>query len=164
MATPARVRDTERFWQDVLEGDAELAELEQWTMLERVELVRDGVPAALLSYLADRMGISRDKLYQTIGLPRSTGDRKVRSGQRLDADQGERAIGLARLLGQVEQMLAESGSEAVEDFDAAAWLAAWLDEPVPALGGRRPGELMDTAEGRALVSRTLRQMQSGAYA
>ena len=53
---------------------------------------------------------------------------------------------------------------AYEAFDAAGWLAAWLDEPVPALGGRRPGELLDTAEGRALVSRLLMQMQAGTYA
>lgn len=158
----ARASKAERFWRGVLEGEAALAELEQWTMLERVELVRDGVPAELLTYLAEALGISREKLYQMIGLPRSTGDRKVREGHRLDADQGERVLGLARLVGQVERMVAESGDS--EDFDAAGWLAAWLDDPVPALGGRRPGELLDTAEGRALVSRLLMQMQSGAYA
>lgn len=158
----AQASKAEQFWHDVLAGAAALEELEQWTMLERVELVRAGVPAELLTHLADAMGISREKLYRMIGLPRSTGDRKVREGQPLDADQGERVLGLARLVGQVERMVGESGD--AEGFDAAAWLAAWLDDPVPALGGRRPGELMDTAEGRTLVSRLLMQMQAGAYA
>lgn len=157
-----RASEADRFWRAVFDGEAELQELEQWTMLERVEMVRDGVPAELLTYLSDAMDISREKLYQMIGLSRSTGDRKVRQRQRLDADQGERVLGLARLVGAVERMVAESGD--AEGFDAALWLAAWLDDPVPALGGRRPGELLDTAEGRALVSRLLMQMQSGAYA
>lgn len=158
----ARTSKGERFWRSVLTGRARLDELERWTMLDRVELVRDGVPAELLTYLADAMGVSRERLYQMIGLPRSTGDRKLREGQRLDADQGERVLGLARLVGLVERIVAESGD--AEAFDAARWLAAWLDEPVPALGGRRPGEILDTAEGRALVSRLLMQMQAGAYA
>ena len=35
---------------------------------------------------------------------------------------------------------------------------------MPALGGARPIDLMDTMEGQALVSTTLAQLQSGAYA
>ena len=35
---------------------------------------------------------------------------------------------------------------------------------MPALGGERPVELMDTMEGQTLVSNLLAQMQSGAYA
>ena len=38
------------------------------------------------------------------------------------------------------------------------------NDPVPALGGARPIDLMDTMEGQALVSTTLAQLQSGAYA
>ncbi|WP_253190217.1 MbcA/ParS/Xre antitoxin family protein [Paraburkholderia phenazinium] len=58
-------------------------------------------------------------------------------------------------------MVNQSGSSA--DFDAQAWLIHWLGSPVPALGGRPPGELLDTAEGVRLVSETLARMQSGAY-
>jgi hypothetical protein len=35
---------------------------------------------------------------------------------------------------------------------------------LPALDGKAPGELMDTVDGRALVSDLLAQQQSGAYA
>ncbi|SOE63487.1 Protein of unknown function [Burkholderia sp. D7] len=66
------------------------------------------------------------------------------------------------LVRQVEKMVAESGNP--EGFDAAQWLAAWMERSVPALGGRRPAEYMDTVEGRALISRLLAMMQSGAYA
>jgi len=39
----------------------------------------------------------------------------------------------ARLIGQVQAMVEQSGNP--EGFDAAHWLGAWLDEPLPALGG-----------------------------
>jgi uncharacterized protein (DUF2384 family) len=39
-----------------------------------------------------------------------------------------------------------------------------MSAPVPALGGTRPLDLMDTMTGQALVSQVLAQMQSGAYA
>ena len=56
----------------------------------------------------------------------------------------------------------ESGGPA--HFDCARWVMTWLGQPLPALGGRRPAELMGTAEGRALVSDLLAQQQSGACA
>ena len=43
-------------------------------------------------------------------------------------------------------------------------MSHWLNGPLPALGGARPIDLMDTMEGQALVSATLARIQSGAYA
>jgi uncharacterized protein (DUF2384 family) len=77
-------------------------------------------------------------------------------------EQGERVAALAKMIGQVQTMVAESGNP--EGFDAAQWLASWLERSVPALGGRCPGEYMDTAEGRELLSQLLAMSQSGAYA
>lgn len=66
------------------------------------------------------------------------------------------------LIGHLEAMVQESGDP--NGFDPAAWMARWLNEPLPALGGARPIDLMDTMEGQALVSTVLAQLQSGAYA
>ena len=74
----------------------------------------------------------------------------------------ERVVGLVKLVGQIEAMVEESGDP--EGFDAPEWLSRWLREPLPALGGDRPINLLDTMEGQALVSRALAQMQSGAFA
>ncbi len=43
-------------------------------------------------------------------------------------------------------------------------IATWLTGPLPAFGGIRPTDLMDTMEGQALVSSALAKLQSGAYA
>ena len=53
---------------------------------------------------------------------------------------------------------------APDDFDAARWFARWMADPVPALGGVAPQELLDTADGREAVSTLLYQMKSGVYA
>ena len=108
------------------------------------------------------MAMPKDKFYRTIGVSKATMTRKIDKGQKLSLGEGEKVLGIAMLLGQVETMLAESGGP--EGFHAAAWMARWMDRPQPTLGGQRPGELVDTADGRALVSDLLARMQSGAYA
>ncbi len=129
--------------------------------LQRVQLVKLGVPAKWFVKVADRMAIPKDKLYRTIGVAKATITRKSRENERLDLNESEREMAIKLLLGQVDAIVAESG--VVDDFDAAGWMARWLDRPQPALGGRRPGELMETADGRTLVSDLLARMQSSAY-
>jgi putative toxin-antitoxin system antitoxin component (TIGR02293 family) len=79
----------------------------------------------------------------------------------LDQDESERVLAMTRLVGQADSIVRDSGT--AEGFSAAEWVAAWLQRPHPALGGRRPGELMDTADGRELVTDLLARQQSGAY-
>lgn len=130
--------------------------------IERVEIVRRGIPATYVLGLSKGMGISREKLYATLGLPRATIDRKVSQKTLLSSDESERIAGIAQLVGQAQAIVEQSGSS--EGFDPALWVAEWLDRVHPALGGRRPGEFMDTSYGRALVSDLLAQQQSGSYA
>jgi uncharacterized protein (DUF2384 family) len=68
---------------------------------------------------------------------------------------------LLELVELVRRMVDESGDP--EGFDAAAWTAQWVDSSVPALGGQRPRDVMTTPEGRALVLRLVRSVQSGTY-
>lgn len=151
-----------KLWRDLLSRRLPLSSLYPVDAIERVELVKAGVPASLLTLISEDMAISKDKLYSTIGLARATVNRKLRAQQVLSQDESERVLGIARLVGQVDQMVKESGN--TDDFDAAKWVAAWLDQPQPALGGTRPAELMDTADGRGIVSDFVARMQSGAYA
>jgi putative toxin-antitoxin system antitoxin component (TIGR02293 family) len=162
--SPSPVRGTKwnKLWRDLLSRRLPLAALYPFDALERVELVKQGVPAGLLVLISEDMAIPKDKLYITIGLARATVNRKLREQQVLSQDESERVLGIARLVGQVHTLVEESGS--LEGFNAAKWVAAWLDQPQPALGGKRPAELMDTADGRSIVSDLVARMQSGAYA
>src|SRR5690606_36202428 len=95
-------------------------------------------------------------------LKRSTVLRKIKEHRRLDTPDSERLMAVMDMIAQVEQMVARSGDAA--GFDAAQWLAAWLDAPCPALGGRQPSDYLDTNEGIQVVRGVLAQMESGAYA
>jgi putative toxin-antitoxin system antitoxin component (TIGR02293 family) len=132
------------------------------SVLERVSLVKAGVPASYVKVLSTRMNMPMEQFYRTLGLARPTVDRKVRQSKRLNPDESERVLGIARLVGQAHSLVKESGDAAA--FDAATWVTGWLERPLPALGGRAPGEFMDTADGRLLVADLLSQEQSGAYA
>lgn len=163
-ASPSAVpefRDRE-FWGEVAAGDERLGAVYRLDALRRISMVRAGVPAAVLLTLAKAMSIPRERLYAMLGLARATANRKLQAGQRLSPDESERVLGLLRLIGQAEAIVSDAGE--AEQFSAAAWVAAWLDRPLAALGGRRPGEFMDTGEGRELLSNLLASMQSGAYA
>lgn len=133
-----------------------------FSLADRIDLVREGIPARLLTTLANDMEVTRDRLYLWLGIARATANRKVKADDVLNQDESERALGIARLVGQVEKVVGESGD--LKGFDAAKWTANWLERPNRALGGKSPGHYMDTTDGRALVSGLVAQMQSGAYA
>lgn len=127
-----------------------------------IQIIRAGVPATDVSRLAQLMGTTKEHLIKTLDLPRATVDRKARAPQNLSGEQSERVVGMAKLVGQVQAMVERSGDPA--NFNAAQWVAQWLEPPSQALGGRRPAELMDTVAGQELVSDLVAKMQSGAYA
>ncbi len=130
--------------------------------VDRIGIVKAGLPARLLTTLADDMNVTRERLYRWLGIARATANRKVKADEILSQDESERALGIARLVGLVETIVAESGDPV--GFDSARWTATWLERPNNALGGKAPGDFMDTADGRALVAGLIAQMQSGAYA
>lgn len=130
--------------------------------MDRIFFVKQGVPASMADAMAKRMGMPKERLLSTLGLARATVDRNVRNNKPLSKDDSSRLIGMARLVGQVQAMVEESGKPA--GFNAAEWVSQWLDQPLPALGGRLPAEFMDTSEGQMLISGLVSRMQSGAYA
>ncbi len=136
--------------------------LYQASIAERVEFIRQGVPARRVDDLEDAMCVSRDYVSDLLNLPRTSVRRKIRKDARLSTDQSERVIGLARLIGQVADMLERSGDP--KDFDVARWLGEWLELPVPALGGGKPADYMSTLTGQELVSNLIVQAQAGVFA
>ena len=127
-----------------------------------IQIIRAGVPATDISRLAQLMGTTKEHLIKTLDLPRATVDRKAKAHQNLSSEQSERVVGMAKLVGQVQSMVERSGDPT--NFNAAQWVAQWLEQPSQALGGQRPAELMDTVAGQEVVSDLVAKMQSGAYA
>lgn len=129
---------------------------------DRIAVIKQGVPAMHVSVLAKRMNITKDALIATLRLSRATINRKTAAKKALSQDESERVLGIEYLIGQVENMIKQSGNP--DGFDAARWISKWLNEPLPALGNQKPAGYMDTVEGQKLVSSLLAMAQSGAYA
>jgi putative toxin-antitoxin system antitoxin component (TIGR02293 family) len=129
--------------------------------LDRITLVKAGLPASQAKTIMSDLDIPAGAASRALNVPVSTLNRKTKMREALTQDESERVLGLARLIGQVQAMVDESGDPT--GFDARKWTARWLGEPLAALGGARPLDLMDTMEGQGLVSDTLARIQSGAY-
>lgn len=130
--------------------------------LERIDMIKRGVRAVEAKRMLADLAIGQGAALKALNLSPATVNKKAKQDQTLSPEDSERVIGMARMVGHVEAMVQESGDPT--GFDATAWMARWLNEPLPALGGARPIDLMDTMEGQALVSTVLAQLQSGAYA
>lgn len=131
---------------------------------DRIRLIKAGVPAAKAKRMITDLHLDQQVLLGALNLKTATVNRKAARGETLSPEDSERVIGIAKLVGQLEAMLEDSGSDTAAGFDALTWLSEWLRQPVPALGGAKPIDLLDTMEGQALVAQALAQMQSGAYA
>jgi putative toxin-antitoxin system antitoxin component (TIGR02293 family) len=130
--------------------------------LDRIQIIKEGVSALKAKQIIHDLEISSSSAFKALRVPVATINRKAKNQELLSPYESERVLGVAKLIGQIEAMVEESGNP--KGFNAPAWISRWLYEPLPAFGGTRPIELMDTMEGQALVSRTLGQIQSGAYA
>jgi putative toxin-antitoxin system antitoxin component (TIGR02293 family) len=128
----------------------------------RVKWIRSGVPASEVKDLVRAMDIPQDRLFKSLNLSTATINRKASRNEALSTGDSERVVGMAILIGQVQAMVEQSGN--AKGFDAAKWVAQWLEQPLPALDGEAPGAWLDTMEGQRLVSNLLSMMQSGAYA
>lgn len=129
---------------------------------DRIGIIKKGVSAAKAKRMITDLHFDQGALLGALNLKTATVNRKAARDESLSPEESERVIGIAKLVGQIEAMLEESGASA--GFDAPKWLSQWLREPLSALGGRRPVDIIDTMEGQSMVSRALGQIQSGAYA
>lgn len=131
--------------------------------MDQVELEREGLPAAVVADLARSMAVSRVRMFEMMNLPRATMEKKISDDEVLTGVANRRALNLLRLLAHASEILKDSTAAEAEGFDVARWLGRWIETPQPALGGKKPADLLDTETGAGMVDRTLGAMRSGAY-
>lgn len=133
------------------------------TPLELVEIERQGVQGVVLKNLSRKMSVPISYMYKILGVPKATAEKKMGAGEFVTGSSGYAAIGMIRLLGIAQNMAEDSTAKVAEDFDASKWLGQWIELPQPALGGRKPADLIDTPTGIDIVARLLGAVESGAY-
>ncbi len=131
--------------------------------LQLIETERKGVAGVFVKDLSKRMEIPAQRMFDILGVPKATAEKKVAAGELLTGNGGRAALGMAKLLGIAREIVDNSTAPEAKDFDSAKWLGQWLEKPQPALGGRKPSELVDTPTGLDVVAKLLGAIESGAY-
>src|SRR5437762_4126189 len=137
--------------------------LTQSTPIELVEIEREGVRGSLIKDLSRRLEIPASRMFGILGVPKATAEKKAAAGEMVTGSGGQAAIGIAKLLAIAEEIVTHSTAPEAKGFDAAKWLGQWLERPQPALGGRKPADLVDTPTALEVVARLLGGTESGAY-
>lgn len=131
--------------------------------LQLIETERRGVAGIFVKDLSKRMEIPAQRMFDILGVPKATAEKKVAAGELLTGNGGRAALGMARLLGIAKDIVADSTAPEARDFDATKWLGQWLERPQAVLGGRKPAEIIDTPTGLEVVAKLLGAIESGAY-
>lgn len=133
------------------------------TPMQRVQIERQGVHGAFIKDLSKRMDVPASRFFAILGVPKATAEKKAAAGELVSGSGGQAAVGMIKLLGIAQSIVANSTAAQAKDFDAAKWLGRWIELPQPALGGRRAADLIDTPTGIEVVARLLGAVESGAY-
>ena len=113
------------------------------------EAARSGLPYASLETVIVKLRLGRDEAAAVLHLPQRTIARRKKE-QRLQADESDRVLRLARIGAQASATL---GNE-----DKAA---KWLRRPNRALGNRTPLEVLDSDIGTRQVEEVLARIEHG---
>jgi putative toxin-antitoxin system antitoxin component (TIGR02293 family) len=133
------------------------------TPMEIVEIERQGVLGSFIKDLSKRMEIPSSRFFTILGVPKATAEKKAAAGERVAGRGGQATIGMVKLLNIAQEIVANSTASEARGFDAAKWLGQWIERQQPALGGRKPADLLDTPTGVEVVARLLGAIESGAY-
>lgn len=113
--------------------------------------VEAGLPYASLEAVMTRFGFTRAELSAVLRLPSRTMARRRREG-RLDADESDRLLRLARI-----------ASEAARILGTADTAAGWLRDENRALGYEIPLDLLRTDVGARQVEQILGRIEYGVF-
>ena len=143
--------------------DAYVQAIARATPMEIVEIERQGVLGSFIKDLSKRMGLPSSRVLNILGVPKATAEKKAAAGEFVSGSSGQAAVGMIKLLGIAQAIVNNSTAPEAKNFDAAKWLGQWIERPQPALGGRKPANLVDTPTGLKLVARLLGSIESGVY-
>lgn len=127
----------------VLDGPGDLA---------LISITRDGVPASILSELAEALSMDRRSVAKVLHISERTLSRRVQQNANLTVDESDRALRLARVV-----------AKSIDTFGEQAKAARWLRSPNRALNGDVPFELLDTDAGVKSVLTILGRIDYGIY-
>jgi putative toxin-antitoxin system antitoxin component (TIGR02293 family) len=170
----AVVRDPRQFW--AIEFKRRSASPHTWksacrALVDRVivspgvvlyDAVESGVPTYMVDLIAGATGESVTRVMDVIGVSQTTYRRKDQAQESLPDAAGHRVMGFLRVMATLRRLLEESGDpEQLAKFDLEAWVAQWMRDRLPELGGKTPAEMLRNPEGQRAVEQVLERMRGG---
>ena len=126
------------------------------------DAVEAGVPTYLVNVIAGATGEAVTDVMDLIGVSQTTFRRKEETNKPLPDVAGHRVMGFLRVAATLRRLLEESGdTEQLKDFDLESWVAQWMREQLPELGGKTPAEMLRNPEGQRVVEQVLERMRGG---
>jgi putative toxin-antitoxin system antitoxin component (TIGR02293 family) len=130
---------------------AKVAALAALPPLAQVETIRKGIATKVFEQIAAAIGVGKETLARKLNINAQT--LRKRKSKTLSAEEAEKSLRVARLFGLASEVL---GSEEKA--------RQWVNDQIPALGGKRPLELLDTDIGAQEVTNLLQCIKWGMYA
>jgi putative toxin-antitoxin system antitoxin component (TIGR02293 family) len=121
------------------------------TKMERVELIRKGIPYSSMEVLSKRLNISVKSTLVLVQLPQTTYNKKKSEHALLDSRDSELVLLIIELLDYGLEVFNQEN----EKFER------WLKKPNPSLGGNSPESLLDTITGIEEVQYALNRLEYG---
>lgn len=117
-----------------------------------IPVIRDGVPKKALDHLMKITGITAGEIEQIIKTSGRT-LRRYTATQKLNPEQSERVIELAKLYSRGEEV-----------FGSMDTFKEWMDHTIIALGNQKPKTYLDTSLGIDLLMDELGRIENGILA
>jgi len=126
------------------------------------DAVEAGVPTYMVNIIAGATGEAVADVMDIIGVSQTTFRRKEGANEPLPDVAGHRVMGFLRVAATLRRLLEESGDpDLLKDFDLEAWVAQWMREQLPELGGKTPAAMLRNPEGQRAVEQVLERMRGG---
>jgi putative toxin-antitoxin system antitoxin component (TIGR02293 family) len=126
------------------------------------DAVEAGVPTYVVNMIAGATEESVSAVLDLLGVPVTTFRRKDEAKESLPDVAGHRVMGYLRMVATLRRLLEESGDpEQMKEFDLESWVAQWMREQLPDLGGKTPAEMLRNPEGQRAVEQVLERMRGG---
>ncbi len=133
------------------QGPTNVAAVAALSPLEQIETIRKGLATQVFDQLAVTLGLGKEALARSLNInPQTLRKRKSRL---LSAEEAEKSLRAARVFTFATEVL---GTEEKARL--------WLNDQIPALGGKRPIDLLDTDVGAHQVTNLLGGIKWGMYA
>ena len=88
------------------------------TPMQIVHLERTGVDGSFIKALSKRMEIPSSHMFRVLGVPKATAEAKASAGKMVAGHGGHAAIGMVKLLGIAQEIVANSTASDAKGFDA----------------------------------------------